>query len=1247
MNKIAAYAIFYWARTGFNAQAEAMEDVAIQDLTPIPRCALTSGGFGAVLGGALGAAPRAGVAVYENAPRVVENLLKKLGEVVGLAPSKSKTVISEAATSELSAAVKVSTPKSAGAGVEVRLRDANVPELAGSTEILIKGKVVVITPAASSKTINEAAIWYRAELNKRASAIDKTLPLEAQIIQAETLAQELMNGATASLFDKELAATLRESFARPSIEKLKNEIGGAGEKQLQAVLAKATASTDKTRQWFEAGACFVAGTQVHTKEGLVPIEKLKIGDWVLSRPENSSQGSELAYKRVLKTFVHHDKEIHQVRAYDRQNYNAGGAKFMEVYCTLDHPFWVDEYGWTAASQIPGMYGSAKFQMFDGGDAWGEHNNVYQTGKDGIVWMGAGWQGHGALWSFIEQRWLNTEPIYFSEPYPELTWPWDEEFEVDGEGLIYKTTVYNIEVEDYHTYFVGEKGVWVHNANCDISLFGKNGQKPDPKLLGDYHHFASEKELIAFFKTNPESRGFAIVPVPGAAKYVERPVGELKRNLVFEDGVTGRIDINGMRQEFAVLFLNSNKAPQARNYIRVEGQEFSQTGVRIFIDRKRELIKLGEFLGDVKNLDILWRVTQALEQNKNYRWAFEFEANLINGAEKVAFERAKAWLEKIKRNEPDGPKFVDAKDGNVLTDSADRLERIRKMLNGYIDETGAAVGPKIEFRNQGVVTTFPQNVLTEGSTTTASLTLAQINALLPQARQYWLAAGASASLLGSASFQIDDLPFGLAGQSQGNVITLDASGAGWGWFVDSTPMDQAEFDAGASATSFTSSTSSPATGKLDLLTVLIHELGHIVSLPSTATANDVMSQYLAPSQRRLPNAVDIAALQAKGSPHYSNGTSVTMVAPPASYGGSLSYGQLHPAAPVINPTLTNGNFTPAQNGTVSQWETTGKVDATPSTITLGETTKAQAHLAQAFVLSAQDRFLTFTVSGLNLQSNSTTLEAAPQDAFEVALRNANTDANLLATGTSNLGTSRSDALLNVQLASSAIAGSSSTGAALQERAASGLLHTDNPDGSRTYVLDLSGIAAGNGGSNAGLAVNLSFDLIGFGLSASQLGSRVNISDVRLISTPLAVADTATLAEDGSTTITVQANDLNASAVGFAPRLVASAQHGQVSLSAPVGVPGVFSGFVYTPDANYFGTDSFTYQYSNAAGTELSNTTTVSLTVTAVNDAPVAYDVPVTMLEDNAVTINLVAADVDTAGTSLVFGIQRQPPVHASC
>jgi hypothetical protein len=52
---------------------------------------------------------------------------------------------------------------------------------------------------------------------------------------------------------------------------------------------------------------FVAGTLVHTDKGLVPIEQIKVGDMVLSKPE-SGEG-ELAYKPVVNTFVHEDKEV--------------------------------------------------------------------------------------------------------------------------------------------------------------------------------------------------------------------------------------------------------------------------------------------------------------------------------------------------------------------------------------------------------------------------------------------------------------------------------------------------------------------------------------------------------------------------------------------------------------------------------------------------------------------------------------------------------------------------------------------------------------------------------------------------------------------------------------------------------------------------------------------------------------------------------------------------------------------------
>ena len=52
---------------------------------------------------------------------------------------------------------------------------------------------------------------------------------------------------------------------------------------------------------------FAAGTLVHTKESLVPIEKIKVGDWVLSKHE-SGEG-ERDYKRVTRTFTHEDRQV--------------------------------------------------------------------------------------------------------------------------------------------------------------------------------------------------------------------------------------------------------------------------------------------------------------------------------------------------------------------------------------------------------------------------------------------------------------------------------------------------------------------------------------------------------------------------------------------------------------------------------------------------------------------------------------------------------------------------------------------------------------------------------------------------------------------------------------------------------------------------------------------------------------------------------------------------------------------------
>ena len=138
-----------------------------------------------------------------------------------------------------------------------------------------------------------------------------------------------------------------------------------------------------------------------------------------------------------------------------------------------------------------------------------------------------------------------------------------------------------------------------------------------------------------------------------------------------------------------------------------------------------------------------------------------------------------------------------------------------------------------------------------------------------------------------------------------------------------------------------------------------------------------------------------------------------------------------------------------------------------------------------------------------------------------------DAN---TGLSLLGAtglSHNDAFLNLQ-------------ANGEEHKASGITRIDNADGSRTYLVDLGGIAAGT-------VVNLSFDLIGFGQGSEAGNSRITVRDLRL-GVPQTADDSATLAEDTPTVIDALANDLNAFQPGFVPVIVNAPSHGQVAVNA---------------------------------------------------------------------------------------------------
>ncbi len=80
------------------------------------------------------------------------------------------------------------------------------------------------------------------------------------------------------------------------------------------------------------------------------------------------------------------------------------------------------------------------------------------------------------------------------------------------------------------------------------------------------------------------------------------------------------------------------------------------------------------------------------------------------------------------------------------------------------------------------------------------------------------------------------------------------------------------------------------------------------------------------------------------------------------------------------------------------------------------------------------------------------------------------------------------------------------------------------------------------------------------------------------------------------------------------------------------------FTYTPDDDFNGNDSFTYEVSDG---ELTDTATVNITIAPVNDAPVANDDTVTMDEDTSVTIDVLGNDDDVEGDDLTISSITQP------
>ncbi|MFW1160069.1 tandem-95 repeat protein, partial [Vibrio parahaemolyticus] len=122
----------------------------------------------------------------------------------------------------------------------------------------------------------------------------------------------------------------------------------------------------------------------------------------------------------------------------------------------------------------------------------------------------------------------------------------------------------------------------------------------------------------------------------------------------------------------------------------------------------------------------------------------------------------------------------------------------------------------------------------------------------------------------------------------------------------------------------------------------------------------------------------------------------------------------------------------------------------------------------------------------------------------------------------------------------------------------------------------------------------------------------------------VADKATVVEDTPTIIKVLGND---TFEGDDQVVSLDTNNGPANGTVSVNPDGSVT---YTPNDNYYGADSFTYIVTSGG---VSESTTVSVDVTPVNDAPVAKDDIATTQEDTAVTIDVLPNDSDVDGDKL--------------
>ncbi|MGE4044330.1 MAG: hypothetical protein AB7F35_05720 [Acetobacteraceae bacterium] len=117
-----------------------------------------------------------------------------------------------------------------------------------------------------------------------------------------------------------------------------------------------------------------------------------------------------------------------------------------------------------------------------------------------------------------------------------------------------------------------------------------------------------------------------------------------------------------------------------------------------------------------------------------------------------------------------------------------------------------------------------------------------------------------SILNQVTVSVGNLPESALGVTLGDTILIDGDAAGWGWFVDPTPQENSEFVVRLSDVAWGAAPNSLASGRMDLLSTVLHELGNAMGFAET-DAQDVTGMFLAAGVRTLPGPATPGAADA--------------------------------------------------------------------------------------------------------------------------------------------------------------------------------------------------------------------------------------------------------------------------------------------------------------------------------------------------------------------------------------------------